>query len=165
MTSHYSINGLQQDYLYLFSISAYASWYAWTSIRKSIKKTWKLGRGKISHSSLRMDIWIYLLTFPVRFILLIPKHWVTEQLLSELLWCPPADFGVDFGNCFFFYIKCKHVIHLHYNKYIYIKCCWRKPEIISSLTPVQGLPLWFPELGPSSEKIKIFWNRDVDFFK
>jgi len=30
MTSHYSINGLQQDYLYLFSISTYAFWHAWT---------------------------------------------------------------------------------------------------------------------------------------
>lgn len=89
-TSHYSINGLQQDYLYLFSFSACALWCAWTSIGKpSFLFPWKPGRSEVSHSSLSMDIWtlssnFYSRSFPVRFIILVSNsNW--QQIPGQSL--------------------------------------------------------------------------------
>lgn len=53
MTSHYSINGLQWDYVYLFSVAAYAYWYVSVSIKKlSFTFPWKHGRTEVSYKKL-----------------------------------------------------------------------------------------------------------------
>lgn len=53
MTSHYSINGLQWDYVYLFSIAAYAYWHVSMSIRKlSFAFPRKHGRMEVSYKKL-----------------------------------------------------------------------------------------------------------------
>lgn len=213
MASHYSFNGLQQDYLYLFSISACASWIAWRSVGKSnFLFPWKLGRSEISHRSPRMDIWtlsfnFYLFSFPASFILLISHHWVIEQLELELPWSifqggiwevPWMDSPPMLCSCWMriwsqsslnTLLKLVIFINCVYRRFISGKgevskfdwgtekwsifqfgglvyfhiCCWRKPGISSSSAP--GQTLRFPELGPSSDKTKIFWDGCVDFLK